>query len=163
MEPKVPMGDYNRSTKEISFDSISADVMQAIHKYIETRNLGDILNGRSQCIISKNEKIKKGLFGGGPGPKSLVQVAILTNRWLILADRVDQNAIYIKSMQLKDITVEDYEKSSFYKMIPDTGLNITGMFTDASEKGTIFLPLGKDAAGEKFKEALIKSAQDAKK
>lgn len=157
------MGDYNRSTKEISFEEISPDVMQAINKYVETRNLGDILKGTSQCIISNNEKIKKGLFGGGPGPKSLVQVAVLTNRWLILADRVDQNAIYIKSMQLKDIVVEDYEESGFYKMIPDTGMNINGIFTDASEKGTIFLPLGKDAAGEKFKDALIKSAQDAKK
>jgi hypothetical protein len=157
------MGDYNRSTKEIRFENISPDVMQAIHKYIETHNLGDILKGTSQCILSNNEKIKKGLFGGGPGPKSLVQVAILTDRWLILADRVDQNAIYIKSMQLKDITVEDYERSSFYKMIPDTGMNINGMFTDSSEKGTIFLPLGKDEAGEKFKEMLIRSAQDTKK
>jgi hypothetical protein len=156
------MSDYNRSTTEIKFENISPDVMQAINKYIEAHTLGDILSGVAQCILSNNEKIKKGLFGG-PGPKSLVQVAILTNRWLILADRVDQNAIYIKSMQLKDITVEDYEKSSFYKMIPDTGMNINGMFTDASEKGTIFLPLGKDEAGEKFKEALIQSAQDAKK
>jgi hypothetical protein len=157
------MGDYNRSTKEIAFESISPDVMQAFHKYIEAHSLGDILEGPTQCIISNNEKIKKGLFGGGPGPKSLMQVVILTNRWLILADRVDQNAIYIKSMQLKDIVVEDYEKSSFYKMIPDTGMNINGMFTDATEKGTIFLPLGKDLAGEKFKEVLIKSVQDAKK
>lgn len=156
------MGDYNRSTKEISFESISPDVMQAVNKYIETHTLGDILKGVKLCIISNNEKIKKGLFSG-PGAKSLVQVAVLTDRWLILADRVDQNAIYIKSMQLRDITVEDYEKSSFYKMIPDTGMNVTGIFTDASEKGTIFLPLGKDAAGEKFKEALIEAAQDAKK
>jgi hypothetical protein len=156
------MSDYNRSTTEIKFENISPDVMQAINKYIEAHTLGDILSGVTQCILSNNEKIKKGLFGG-PGPKSLVQVAILTNRWLILADRVDQNAIYIKSMQLKDITVEDYEKSSFYKMIPDTGMNINGLFTDASEKGTIFLPLGKDEAGEKFKEVLIQSAQDAKK
>src|SRR5688500_7756345 len=88
------MGDYNRSTEEISFESISPDVMQAINKYIEMRNLGDILKGASQCVLSNNEKIKKGLFGGGPGPKSLIQVAVLTDRWLILADRVDQNAIY---------------------------------------------------------------------
>ncbi len=156
------MGDYNRSTKEISFQDITPDVMQAINKYIETHTLGDILSGDTQCILSNNEKIKKGLFGGGAGPKLLVQTAILTNRWLILADRVDQNAIYIKSMQLRDIVVEDYEKSKFYAMIPDTGMNVSSMFTDASEKGTIFLPLGKDEAGEKFKEALIKSAQDAK-
>ncbi len=157
------MGDYNRSTREIAVQEISTEITQAIQKYIELHNLGNILDGVSNCIVSTSEKQKKGLFGSGPGPKLLIQTAILTSRWLILADRVDQNALYIKSMQLKDIVVEDYEKSSFYAIIPDTGINVTGMFTDASEKGTIFLPLGKDTAGDKFKEALIKSVQDAKK
>ena len=156
------MGDYNRSTKEIPFQQISPDVMQTINKYIELHNLGDILANVSICIVSTSEKIKTGLFSGA-GPKSLVKTVILTDRWLILADRVDQNAIFIKSMQLRDIVMEDYEKSLFYAKIPDTGMNVTGRFTDASEQGTIFLPLGKDAAGEKFKEALVKSAQDAKK
>ena len=156
------MGDYNRSTKEISFEQIAPDVMQSINKYIEMHTLGDILKNTSVCIVSTSEKLKKGLFSGA-GPKLLVETVILTDRWLILADRVDQNAIYIKSMQLKDIVVEDYEKSLFYARIPDTGMNISGMFTDASEKGTIFLPLGKDAVGDKFKEALIKSAQETKK
>ena len=156
------MGDYNRSTTEINFANISPDILQAIHKYIELHNLGDILNGVTHCIVSTSEKIKKGLFSG-PGPKLLVETAILTNRWLILADRVDQNAVFIKSMQLRDITVEDYEKSLFYSKIPDTGLNITGRFTDASEQGMIFLPLGKDIAGDTFKEALIHAAQEAKK
>jgi hypothetical protein len=157
------MGHYIRSTQEIPFEGISPDVTEAIRKYIEKHNLGDILNGSAHCILSNNEKIKKGLFGGGPGPKSLVQVTILTDRWLILADRVDQNAIYIKSMQLRDIVVEDYEKSSFYAMAPDTGMSITGIFTDASEKGTIFLPLGNDPAGEKMKGKLIQAVQAAKK
>lgn len=156
------MGNYNRSTKEIAFEQIPLDVTQSINKYIELHNLGGILAGASICIVSASEKIKKGLFSGA-GPKLLVETVILTNRWLILADRVDQNAIYIKSMQLKDIVVEDYEKSFFYSKIPDTGMNITGRFTDASEQGTIFLPLGKDAVGEKFKGALIESAQNAKK
>ncbi|MBK7319048.1 hypothetical protein [Candidatus Villigracilis affinis] len=156
------MGDYNRSTTEINFANISPDILQAIHKYIELHNLGDILNGVTHCIVSTSEKIKKGLFSG-PGPKLLVETAILTNRWLILADRVDQNAVFIKSMQLQDIVIEDYEKSLFYSKIPDTGLNITGRFTDASEQGMIFLPLGKDIAGDTFKEALIHAAQEAKK
>lgn len=156
------MGDYKRSTTEINFENISPDILQAIHKYIELHNLGDILNGVTHCIVSTSEKIKKGLFSG-PGPKLLVETAILTNRWLILADRVDQNVVFIKSMQLQDIVVEDYEKSLFYSKIPDTGLNITGRFTDASEQGMIFLPLGKDIAGDTFKEALIHAAQEAKK
>lgn len=156
------MGDYNRSTKEIAFESIPPDVMQSIQTYIEKYNLGNILSNVSLCIVSTSEKIKKGLFSGS-GPKSLVQTAILTDRWLILGDRVDQNAIYVKSMQLRDITVEDYEKSQFHAMIPDTGMNISGILTDASEKSAIFLPLGKDAAGERFKSALIEAVQEAKK
>ncbi|MBI2333569.1 MAG: hypothetical protein HYU84_15675 [Chloroflexi bacterium] len=155
------MGDYNRSTKEVAFGEIPANVIQSVRTYIEKHNLGDILANVSLCIVSTSEKLKKGLFSG-PGPKLLVQTVILTDRWLILADNVDQNALYIKSMQLRDITVEDYEKSSFNAMIPDTGMNVNGRFTDASELGTIFLPLGKDEAGEKFKSALIEVVQKVK-
>ena len=156
------MGDYNRSTKEITFEEITPDVMQAVNKYIELHNLGDILTDVSDCIISTSDKIKKGLFGG-PGPNLLVQTVIMTKRWLILADRVDQNAIYIKSMQLADIVVKDYQQTHFHGVIPDSGMNITGRFTDASEQGAIFMPLGEDEAGDKFKEALIRSVQEAKK
>jgi len=157
------MGDYNRSTKEIAFGDVPANVIQSINAYIEKHNLGDILANPLMCIVSTSEKIKKGLFGGGgPGPKLLIQTAILTDRWLILADNVDQNALYIKSMQLRDITVEDYEKSSFYKMIPDTGMNVNGRFTDASELGSIFVPLGKDEAGDRFKVQVIEAVQKAK-
>ena len=156
------MGDYNRSTKEIAFGEIPTNVIKSVQTYIEKHNLGDILASPIMCIVSTSEKIKKGLFGGGPGPKLLIQTAILTNRWLILADNVDQNALYIKSMQLRDITVEDYEKSSFYKMIPDTGMNVNGRFTDASEVGSIFVPLGKDEAGDRFKVQIIEAVQKAK-
>ncbi len=156
------MGDYNRSTKEIPFGDIPANIIQSVRVYIEKHSLGDILATPLMCVVSTSDKIKKGLFGGGPGPKRLVQTVVLTDRWLILADNVDQNALYIKTMQLQDITAKDYEKSSFYKMIPDTGMNISGRFTDASELGTIFLPLGRDAAGEKFKSLLIETAQKAK-
>lgn len=156
------MGDYNRSTKEIAFGEIPVNVIKSVQTYIEKHNLGDILANPIMCIVSTSEKIKKGLFGGGPGPKLLIQTAILTNRWLILADNVDQNALYIKSMQLRDITVEDYEKSSFYKMIPDTGMTVNGRFTDASEAGSIFVPLGKDEAGDRFKVQIIEAVQKAK-
>ncbi|MBK6792060.1 MAG: hypothetical protein IPG80_05840 [Anaerolineales bacterium] len=155
------MSDYNRATKEIDFGEIPVNVIKSVQTYIEKHNLGNILANPVMCTVSTSEKLKKGLFSGA-GPKLLVQTAILTDRWLILADNVDQNALYIKSMQLRDITVEDYEKSSFYKMIPDTGMNVNGRFTDASELGSIFLPLGKDATGEKFKSALVEAVQKAK-
>ncbi len=156
------MGDYNRSTVEINFAHISPDIMQAVHQHIETHNFGDILNDVTHCIVSTSEKIKKGLFGG-PGPKLLVETAILTNRWLILADQMDAKPVHVRSMQLRDLVVEDYEKSSFHSLISDTGLSITGRFTDVIEQGMIFLPLGKDQAGDTFKEAIIRAVQEAKK
>lgn len=156
------MGDYNRSSKEIAFGDIPVNVIKSIQTYVEKHNLGDILANPLMCIVSTSEKIKKGFLGRGAGPKLLIQTAILTNHWLILADNVDQNALYIKSMQLRDVTVEDYEKSQFYKMIPDTGVNVNGRFTDASEAGSLFMPLGKDDAGERFKSALMAAIQKAR-
>ncbi|MCC7119123.1 MAG: hypothetical protein IT310_11400 [Anaerolineales bacterium] len=156
------MSAYNRSTKEISFAEVAPDVLQAVQAHIEKHNLGDILSAVSQCLLSTSEKIKKGLFSG-PGPKLLAVTVILTQRWLILADRADQTAVFVRSMQLQDITVEDYEKSSFQSVLPDTGLNITGTLTDGSEKSLTFLPLGKDAAGERFKATLIQFVQEAKR
>lgn len=156
------MGDYNRSTKEIAFGKIPANVLNSIQTYIEKHDLGNILAKPLMCVVSKFEKAKKSFFSK-PGPKLLVQTAILTEHWLILADNVDQNALYIKSMQLRDITVEDYEKSPFYKMIPDTGMNVNGLFSDASEVGSLFVPLGKDEAGEQFKVCVIEAVQKSKK
>jgi hypothetical protein len=156
------LGDYNRSTKEITLDSMPPEFKAALDAHIEMYELGPILDDALMCVETTSEKIKKGLFSG-PGPKLLVQTVILTDRWLVLADRVDQNAVYIRTMQLRDITVEDYEKSQFHAMIPDSGVNLHGIATDTTEKGTVFLPLGKDSAGEKFKSALIEAAQDAKK
>ena len=37
------MGDYNRSTKEIAFGEIPANVIKSIETYIEKHSLGDIL------------------------------------------------------------------------------------------------------------------------
>jgi hypothetical protein len=64
---------------------------------------------------------------------------------------------------LSDIVVTDYEKSPFYSKIPDTGVQVTGRFTDTSESSTSFIGLGKDAAGEKFKSMLIGAVQNSKK
>jgi hypothetical protein len=48
-------------------------------------------------------------------------------------------------------------------MIRDSGIEVSGMFTDASENASAFIGLDEGAAGEKFKEALINAAADAKK
>ncbi len=88
---------------------------------------------------------------------------ILTPRWLVQIIKSDNEPALARSAQLTDITVEDYENSQFYSMIPDTGVNVSGRFTDAPENSMSFIGLGKDAAGERFKSALIEAARNVKK
>ncbi|MCZ2126650.1 MAG: hypothetical protein LC099_02620 [Anaerolineales bacterium] len=155
------MSDYRRSTQEIKSSEIPAVVAEALQAYIEKYNLGAPLDDAKLCVVSTSEKIKKGLFGAGAKP--LIQTLILSENWLIIVYQEDSKAPYVRAMQLREITIEDYEKSAAYKLIPDTGLNVSGHFSEATELSSLFLPLGKDEAGEKFKSALIAAAQKAKK
>jgi len=156
------MGDYNRSTIEIKLADFPLEISNALNKHIELYNLGPILNDALICVETNSEKIKKGLFSG-PGPKSVKVTVILTPRWLLQIVKLDNNAVFARSAQLTDIVVVDYEKSPFYSKIPDTGVQVTGRFTDESESSTSFIGLGKDAAGEKFTAMLMEAAQKAKK
>jgi len=156
------MGDYNRSTHEVTLANLSTETTGALNKHIELYNLGSILDDALICIEANSEKIKKGLFSG-PEAKTVKAIMILTPRWLLQVIKSDNEAAFARSAQLTDIVVTDYEKSPFYAKIPDTGVEVTGRFTDTSESSMSFIGLGKDAAGEKFKKILIETVQNAKK
>jgi hypothetical protein len=64
---------------------------------------------------------------------------------------------------LINITVQDYAQTPFAKMISDSGVQVSGIFTDATESAGAFIGLDEGPAGKKFKEILIQAAQDAKK
>lgn len=156
------MGDYNRSTRELTLETLPAAMSAALAAHIEQYNLGDVLGDALICIEVTSEKIKKGLFSG-PGPKVMKMGVVLTKRWLFEIRAADNEAPYARSLRLADIVVEDHEKSAFARMVPDTGVHITGQATGATESGTSFIGLGKDAAGGKFKETLIRAVQESKK
>ncbi|HET9912497.1 MAG TPA: hypothetical protein VFQ13_11440 [Anaerolineales bacterium] len=48
-------------------------------------------------------------------------------------------------------------------MVPDSGAQVSGTFSDASESADAFIGLDEGPTGRKFKEILIQAAQDAKK
>ena len=49
----------------------------------------------------------------------------------------------------------------FAKMVPDSGIQVEGMFADAAESAIIGLHEG--AAARKLREVVIRAARDAKK
>ncbi len=155
------MGDYQRSTQELTFEMLALEIKAALTNYIEKYNLGSILNDILIAVQTVSEKTKKGLFAG-PGPKHLVTISLLTPKWLFIVTQEDQKPLSVRTARLAEVVVSDYEKSPFYARLPDTGVEIVGPFTDSPERATLFIGLGKDAAGEKFRARLIEAVQNAK-
>ncbi len=156
------MPDWKRTTKEVPFESLPAGMVSAINQYIEQYNLGPILSDALMCVQTDSEKVKKGLFGGA---ETVRMAAVLTPRWLVwcLSGTKREIQAAVLSAQLINITVQDYAQTPFVKLVPDSGIQVSGMFTDASENASAFLGLDEGPAGRKFRDVVVKAAQDAKK
>lgn len=154
------MSDWKRRTREIPFESLPSQIVSAINHHVERHNLGPILSDVLMCVQTDSEKVKKGLFGRA----EIVHVgAVVTPRWLVWAIDGTKLQMAVFSTQLHNITVQDYAQTPFAKVIPDTGIEVRGLFTAASESASAFLSLDESPAGRKFRETVIKAAQDAKK
>ena len=154
------MSDWKRTTQEVSFENLSPEMIASINKHIEQYNLGPILSNAIMCIHTDSEKTKKGLFGR---EETVYTGAVITPRWLLWVTSGTKMETTVLSVQLNDVVVQDYAQTEFAKMIPDSGMNVTGKFTDVSENSTAFIGLDESAAADKFKETVIKAVQDAKK
>lgn len=154
------MSDWKRTTKEVGFENLRPELSQAIKEHIEKYNLGKILSDALMYIQTDSEKIKKGLFGGA---EAVYTGAVVTPRWLIWAMSMGKNRTAVVSAQLKDIVIEDYAQSPFANLIPDSGLNVSGKFTGASESPLSYIALESNAVGDKFTEIVIKAAQEMRR
>jgi hypothetical protein len=154
------MSDWKRMTREVSIENLMPEMVAAVKKHIEQYNLGPILSDAMMCIQTDSEKTKKGLFGGG---QTVHIGAVVTPRWLLWVTSGTKTKPTVFSAQLYDLVVQDYAQMQFAKMIPDSGINVTGKFTDVAENITAFIGLDESTSAIKFKETVIKAIQDAKK
>jgi hypothetical protein len=154
------MSDWNRVTREVQFEDLMPEMVDEIKKHIELYNLGSILSDVLICIQTDSEKAKKGLFGSA---EVVHQGVVLTPRWILWAVNGTKTDTAVLSAQLRDVVILDYAQTQFAKMVPDTGIQVNGKFTDVSENGSAFIGLDEGIAGRKFKETVIKVTQDAKK
>lgn len=154
------MPDWKRTTKEVSFDSLPSEMVTAIRQHIEQYNLGPILSDALMCVQTDSEKTKKSLFGG---TEIVWTGAMVTPRWLIWAVNGTKTETTVLSAQLINVTIQDYAQTQFAKMIKDSGIEVSGRFTDTSENASAFIGLDESSAGQKFRQILIQAAADAKK
>jgi hypothetical protein len=154
------MSEWKRSTRELSFEELSAVMKTEIHRHIELYNLGDILSDVSMCILSQAAKNRKGLFGSAETNQTGV---VLTPRWLLWVITGPNTPQGVLTAQLQDVVVQDYQETPFAKMVPDSGIQVNGKFTDATESASAFIGLEDNEAGRKFKEWGVDAVQKAKK
>ena len=154
------MSDWKRKTKEVTLDGLSPEMASAIQRHIEQYNLGPILADALMCVQTDSEKTKKGLFS----KTETVQMTIaVTPRWLVWSVDQPNTKAVVLSAQLIHVTVQEYAQTPFAKLVADSGMEVSGMFTGASESVSAFIGLEENAAGQKFRQILIKAAADAKK
>jgi hypothetical protein len=154
------MSEWKRITKEIPLGSLPEETTEAIHQHIEQYNLGPILSDALICIQTDSEKAKKGLLGQA---ETVRMGVVVTPRWLIWSINGSKAGTTVLSAQLINITVQDYAQTPFAKMVPDSGFEVSGVFTGASESASAFIGLDEGLSGKKFRDVLIKAAADAKK
>ena len=154
------MSDWKRSTQAISFEQMPIALKAEIQKHVERYQLGDILSEALMCIQTVSEKAKKGILGS----REMVYLgAVVTPRWLIWAVEGTKSSAAVLSALLAEVVVQDYANTPFSKMIPDSGIEVSGKFTDAVENASAFIGLEDNAVGKKFKETVIDAVQNAKK
>ena len=141
-------------------ERLPTETTNAIQGHIEQYNLGPILSDALMCVYTESEKTKKGLFGRA---ETVRMAAILTPRWLIWSVEQPNAKAAVLSAQLMHVTIQDYAQTSFAELIPDSGIQVTGLFTNAGESASAFIGLEENIAGNSFKDLTIKTAQEAKK
>lgn len=152
------MGDYLRSTRECSLDSLNPLLATVIREHIEKYALGDVEAAVLICCETTSTKQKKGLFRSKA--EVMLTGMLLTPKWLIWGSIKGDKVLGVLSARLHDIQVQDYEESDMYKLMADSGIHIDGLRTSTGP-GSAFIGLGAEPAAERFREALKAALEKA--
>ncbi|MCA9987437.1 MAG: hypothetical protein KDE59_24180 [Anaerolineales bacterium] len=146
------MGDYVRTTRECTLSDMQPALAAAIRDHLAKYNLEELENAVLYGCETTSTARKKGLFRRQP---EVIQTAVLlTPGWLLLATGKVGEEPGVLSARLAALRVQDYEQSSMYNLIADTGVNIFGLTTGTSEPGSLFIGLGPEPAAQKLRQLL---------
>ena len=143
------MGDYLRVTRECTLETVRPTLAAALRAHMEKQG---VTAGAVAACETTSTKQKIGLFGGKA--EVILTGVVLAPPWLIWASSKEGETPVALSARLQAIHITDYEKSELNKLMPDTGLTLTGLRTDGVELGSAFIGFGPEPAAQKFRAAL---------
>jgi hypothetical protein len=153
------MNAYSRSTRECTFADLHPELVRAIRKHVEKFKLGDIESSLLICCETTSTSKKTVLFSSGSA--ATLTGMIVTAQLLIWTNGKKRDNSIVRSALLRNIDVQDFENTAMYRVNPDSGMNVTGRYTDVTKQGQSFIGLGSDSAGEKFRRVLQHAIQKA--
>ena len=148
-----------RSTHECTFADLRPELVTTIRNHIEKYKLGDVEASLLICCETTSTTQKTGLFTSDP--KTTITVMLVTDQLLVWTNEKKKDKPTIRSAWLRNIDAQDFENTAMYQVNPDSGMNITGRYTDVTKQGQAFIGLGTDPDGEKFRQVLQHSIQKA--
>jgi hypothetical protein len=154
------VSEYTRTTRECAFGELRPELVAVIRHYIAKHKLDHAESEVLLCCETTSQRQKRGLFGRrtGGGTETQYSGVLVTPTWLIWATSDPKFGTAAISARLVDIEVKDYDST----LLPDEGLDIFGFLTDAAERGSIFLGLGRDPAAQKLKHVLREALASAR-
>jgi hypothetical protein len=153
------MNANTRSTRECTFANLRPELVTAIRKHIEKYKLGEIESSLLICCETTSTNQKTGLFANGT--EITITGMFVTTHFLVWTGGKERGKPVVRSALLRNIDVQDFENTAMYRVYPDSGMNITGRYTDVTKQGQAFIGLGADSAGEKFRQVLQHAIQEA--
>lgn len=153
------MNAYIRSTSECTFADLRPELVTAIRSHIEKYKLGDVESSLLICCETTSTTKKTGLFTNGS--ETSITGMLVTAQLLIWTNGKKRDKPIVRSALLRNIDAQDFENTAMYQVNQDSGMNITGHYTDVTKQGQAFIGLGTDPVGEKFRQVLQHAIQKA--
>jgi len=154
------MTENNRVTQECAITDLDKVLRDAIYAHLAEYQIGEIESTIQMCSQTVSIQKKKSVFGGS---EKAIQAAVLTEDRLIWAEKISGKSVSAGSAQLKQIDMRDYEKTSMFAVIADSGVDITGRYANSKQTGQLFIALDAGPAGKKFRELLRDAIKNSKK
>ncbi len=152
------MSENTRITRECAMKELNQALSAALYAHIAEYQLGEVESTIQMCCETKSVQQKNGLFGGS---EKALQAVALTPHWLLWAEWINGKPATAGSAKLSQINITDYESTAMFNVIPDTGVNVTGRYSNGKQTGQQFIGLDSAPAGKKFRELLREAIKNS--
>lgn len=137
--------EYTRSTSERRFDEMKPSFRNNIRAFAEEYKFGEVESEILNCFETTNKK--KGFLGR---IKTDYTEICITKNYLFFGIFTDKVEDGVGVAKWKDIAeVRTWSESTLSRMIEDSGIELFGFLFRSSRRGTWFIGLGNDDAGNK--------------